>query len=99
MFKSAKVEDGKVIVELDHVGEGLILSDGGKAAKGFILAGPDGNFVVANAEITSQNQITVSHPSIKSPTEIRYAWADNPEVNLYNSEKLPAVPFRKTLGN
>ena len=75
-----------------------MLSDGGKSVKGFILAGSDGNFVVAKAEITGKDQITVSHPGIKSPTEIRYAWADNPEVNLYNSEKLPAVPFRKTLG-
>lgn len=98
MLKSAKVEGGKVLLELDHVGEGLVLSDGGKSVKGFILAGSDGNFVLAKAEITGKDQITVFHPGIKSPTEIRYAWADNPEVNLYNSEKLPAVPFRKTLG-
>jgi sialate O-acetylesterase len=24
---------------------------------------------------------------------VRYAWADNPECNLVNSERLPAVPF------
>jgi sialate O-acetylesterase len=25
---------------------------------------------------------------------VRYAWADNPDANLYNKEGLPAVPFR-----
>jgi sialate O-acetylesterase len=25
---------------------------------------------------------------------VRYAWANNPVANLYNSAGLPAVPFR-----
>jgi sialate O-acetylesterase len=25
---------------------------------------------------------------------VRYGWADNPEVNLYNGAALPASPFR-----
>ena len=25
---------------------------------------------------------------------VRYAWADNPECNLFNADGLPAVPFR-----
>lgn len=28
------------------------------------------------------------------PVAVRYAWADNPECNLYNGESLPASPFR-----
>jgi sialate O-acetylesterase len=28
------------------------------------------------------------------PVAVRYAWADNPECNLYNKEGIPASPFR-----
>jgi sialate O-acetylesterase len=29
-----------------------------------------------------------------SPVAARYAWADDPRCNLYNSALLPASPFR-----
>jgi sialate O-acetylesterase len=28
------------------------------------------------------------------PVAVRYAWADDPTVNLYNGYGLPAAPFR-----
>jgi sialate O-acetylesterase len=31
---------------------------------------------------------------VSQPVAVRYAWADNPTCNLYNSAKLPASPFR-----
>jgi sialate O-acetylesterase len=31
---------------------------------------------------------------VPHPLYMRYAWADNPEGNLYNAEGLPASPFR-----
>ena len=31
---------------------------------------------------------------VAQPVAVRYGWADNPEVNLYNREGLPAAPFR-----
>lgn len=95
-LKSATVLDGKVLLDFDFAGDGLKLSSD-REVKGFILAGPDGKFQVAKAEITGPSQVTVFHNGIKNPGEVRYAWADNPETNLYNSENLPAVPFRKNL--
>ena len=32
-------------------------------------------------------------PTTRQPRHVRYAWSDNPAVNLVNAEKLPAVPF------
>jgi len=31
---------------------------------------------------------------ITGPVSVRYGWANNPSVNLYNSASLPATPFR-----
>ena len=31
---------------------------------------------------------------VADPVAVRYAWADNPVCNLYNSAGLPATPFR-----
>ncbi len=29
-----------------------------------------------------------------NPVAVRYAWADNPECNLYGANNLPVIPFR-----
>jgi sialate O-acetylesterase len=31
---------------------------------------------------------------VPKPLAVRYAWADNPVVNLYSNEDLPLTPFR-----
>jgi sialate O-acetylesterase len=31
---------------------------------------------------------------VTEPKHVRFAWHRNPLHNLYNEEKLPAVPFR-----
>ena len=38
--------------------------------------------------------VVVSSSSVPAPVLVRYAWADNPEADLYNSADLPASPFR-----
>jgi sialate O-acetylesterase len=38
--------------------------------------------------------VVVWNPSVRQPRFVRYAWADNPECNLYNGAGLPASPFR-----
>ncbi|EOZ98780.1 Sialic acid-specific 9-O-acetylesterase [Indibacter alkaliphilus LW1] len=80
-------------MDFDHVGDGLNAKDG-RALRHFALAGEDGVFVWANAEIKN-NQVIVWHDQISKPKHLRYAWADNPEqANLYNKNGLPAAPFK-----
>lgn len=67
-----------------------------KAPEGFIISGKDGQFKIAAAKIEGQS-VVLSHPDISEPVEVRYAWADNPAVNLVNSQALPAVPFKEKL--
>jgi sialate O-acetylesterase len=65
----------------------------GKEPKGFAIAGEDKLFVWAQAEIDGDNVIVWSD-KVKKPVAVRYAWADNPECNLYSQDNLPLCPFR-----
>lgn len=60
---------------------------------GFQIAGADRVWHWADAKIVG-NEVKVSSESVPYPVAVRYAWAVNPVCNLYNSEGLPAWPFR-----
>lgn len=93
-FKSYKVDGDRIIIEFDNVGGGLVSSDKFGYLKEFAIAGRDNKFVWAKAYI-QQNKVIVYSPQVKKPVAVRYAWSANPaDVNLYNKEGLPAVPFR-----
>ncbi|GAB3655573.1 sialate O-acetylesterase [Echinicola sediminis] len=78
-----------------HTGEGIHCNDGQKNLNGFTLAGADHQFYRAKAVVESDSTVLVSHGSIEQPQAVRYGWADNPgPLNFYNSEQLPASPFR-----
>jgi len=50
------------------------------------------------AEITGKDVICVDVSSLNKPKKILYAWADNPrDRQLFNSDGLPALPFRKEI--
>ena len=38
--------------------------------------------------------VIVKSAAVPAPVAVRYGWADNPACNLYNSDGLPAEPFR-----
>jgi sialate O-acetylesterase len=61
--------------------------------KGFEIAGPDRKFSPAQARIDGAT-VVVRSASVSAPAYVRYGWASNPECNLYNSDDLPASPFR-----
>jgi len=91
LYKSMKKEENKIIIKFTNTGKGLKCR--GKELKGFAIAGSDMEFVWANAVI-KDNTVEVWSEEVKEPVAVRYAWADNPECNLYNSEGLAASPFR-----
>lgn len=76
-----------------HVHGGLTIKPGDEKLTGFAIAGPDKNFVWADAVIDGDT-IVVSSPDVPDPKYVRYGWAWNPLVNLYNKEGLPAITFR-----
>ena len=91
IFRDAKIDDGKAIVSFTHIAGGLVAKDG--ELKGFALIGADKKIVPAKAEIEGDH-ILVSAPEVPQPVAVRYGWANVPDVNLYNSDGLPASPFR-----
>ena len=60
---------------------------------GFQIAGADRVWHWADATI-SGDEVIVSSPNVPYPFAVRYGWAANPVCNLFNSEGLPAWPFR-----
>jgi sialate O-acetylesterase len=92
LYKSMSRREGKIVVQFDHVGGGLV-AKGSEALKGFAIAGEDREFVSAEAKIDGP-AVVVSSPEVKGPVAVRYAWAANPTCNLYNQAGLPASPFR-----
>lgn len=96
LFQSMQVQGNKVTLSFTDIGKGL-LAKGDRPLSGFAIAGTDGRFVWAKAEIR-KNKVVVWSDAVANPTTVRYAWADNPEgANLYNKEGLPASPFEAKL--
>ncbi len=94
-YKTLEIKNNSIILTFDHVGEGLTTTSKYKCIKGLQVAGKDKKFYWAHAEFIETNKIKVHSDQVLNPVAVRYAWADNPEdANVYNSEGLPAVPFR-----
>ncbi|HOZ45451.1 MAG TPA: sialate O-acetylesterase [Candidatus Hydrogenedentes bacterium] len=92
MYDRMRKKSGNIILSFDHTDGGL-KAMGGEPLKGFAIAGADRKFVWANAKIDG-NKVVVSSDQVADPMAVRYAWANNPECNLYNGVGLPASPFR-----
>ena len=60
---------------------------------GFQIAGADGKYVAATAQIDGTT-VLVSSPDVPNPQSVRYAWDYNPDGNLINALGLPASLFR-----
>ncbi|HEX6272907.1 MAG TPA: sialate O-acetylesterase, partial [Polyangiaceae bacterium] len=88
----AKLAGEEVRITFAHATGGLKLTQGSKKPVGFALAGVDKKFVWADAKLDGTT-VVLKAKGVREPHWVRYAWADNPEVNLVNADLLPAVPF------
>lgn len=92
-FQSMEINGNKAIITFDHLGSGLMTTNKYGYVEGFTIAGKDKIFVWAKAYIEG-DKIVVYSDQVEAPVAVRFAWANNPDVNLYNREGLPASPFR-----
>ncbi|MEM8911624.1 MAG: sialate O-acetylesterase [Planctomycetota bacterium] len=90
IYRSSSTNDGKISIEFDYADGLHSIHD---RIEGFAIAGPDRQFVWADARVEGQ-RVIVSHPSITNPVSVRYAWASNPKFSLVNGDGIPASPFR-----
>jgi sialate O-acetylesterase len=85
------VKGNEVVVRFKHDHEGLKLNQAGKS--GFAIREENGEWQWAKARIDGPT-VVLSHPDIRQPVAVRYAWADNPVATLFNGAGMPAAPFR-----
>lgn len=101
-LQTMQAEGNALVLTFDHA---LQLKGEGQS---FAIAGADNKFYWAQRELVSSTssshdpsqqayQLRLSHPQVNAPTQVRYAWADNPDAVLYNTAGLPASPFTATL--
>jgi sialate O-acetylesterase len=92
-FAKLDVAEGKAVVTFRDTGEGLRVFDGGDPLA-FTIAGEDRVFHAATAKVIAPDRVEVRSDAVAAPVAVRYAWAWNPRVNLYDSAWLPVTPFR-----
>ena len=93
-YKEMNIDGEGVIISYGNLGSGFYLKDKYGYVNGFTIAGEDKVFHWAQAQI-SGDSIIISSDKVSKPKAVRYGWANNPDdLNLYNLEGLPAVPFR-----
>ncbi|MCR5394954.1 MAG: hypothetical protein K6E86_06150 [Bacteroidales bacterium] len=82
----------------EHTSHGIVRTDG-QRLQGFKVAGADGRYYWAEANIVPKQasatvqEIELSAPNVAAPQSVRYAWDDDPVATLYGSTGLPAAPF------
>ncbi len=91
-FAGLEISGSTAVVNFNHADGGLTTPHDAPA-EGFAIAGPDGKFVRADAEL-KDDAVHVSSTEVAQPAAVRYGWADYPRVNLFNRDGFPAVPFR-----
>ena len=92
MFSSFKIDGKTIRVLFTETGLGLTTNDK-MPPREFTIAGADGLFYTAKAEIRGK-EIIIQSDKVIQPVAVRYAWSDNPACNLINIEGFPAIPFR-----
>jgi sialate O-acetylesterase len=92
LYKSMKQRKGNIELSFTHAENGLALRTGSEG-NGFQIAGPDRVFRDAAAKIRGKT-LVVSHPEIRNPVAVRYAFTNTPTATLFNKAGLPAPSFR-----
>ncbi|MFT5130720.1 MAG: sialate O-acetylesterase [Rhodothermales bacterium] len=91
-YKSHAIEDSHIRVSFDNVGSGLGFRHA-EELRGFEVAGEDGKWAWASAEIDGDS-IIVSSADVPKPVHVQYAFnKDQSHANLFNKDGLPALLF------
>lgn len=91
-----------IVVEFDYSDGMYVMEQDGThrtsgPVDGFELAGADGCFIPAQAQLEADGRITVRSDEVADPAQIRFLWVNYGEVTLYNQNGIPAAPFRGCL--
>lgn len=90
VLKSYKVKGNEALLSFDVPVAQLVLKEENHV---FAIAGEDHQFHWATVT-KNGSQLVLSSPEVAKPVAVRYAWANNPDLGIFNAEGLPASPFR-----
>ena len=86
-------DEDKLIITFKPEKAGLMVK--GNELNQFIISNDGKHFYRGHAQLMDEDKVVVWHEKVKTPVEVRYAWADNPKgANLYGQNGLPVSPFR-----
>ncbi len=94
MLERAVFEDGKAVLTLKY-NDGLEIRGDGS---GFELAGEDGEFRAAKAQI-KDGRVILTSDEVSEPVYAAYCWTNYGEVNVYNKAGIPLAPFNTLAEN
>lgn len=93
LFSGYETQGKGILVRFDHTGGGLATRDG-KPLSWFEVAGADGHYHPAKAEIADDaKSLMLTSEAVAEPQRARFAWSQIAEPNLINKEGLPAGAF------
>ncbi len=92
-YNSMEASGNMITLTFDHLLNGWRPFDV-REARGFAIAGEDKKFVWADAKILKDGRVQVSSKDVAAPVAVRYGWAENPVLNMFNNSGLPLTPFR-----
>lgn len=90
--RSYEIADGSVYVSFNNVGDGLTVKQSNTYSTpdpiyGCTIAGDDGVFVEADAEIVAPDTIRIYNPEIPDPAAATYAYSEtNTTANLFSTK-------------
>ena len=88
-----------LLVRFSDVGRGLSIGSSPVEGAGpgtprcFEIAGEDGKFTPAMAELVGADQVRLKAAGIIHPSKVRYAYSNVPDINLYSGDGIPVGPF------
>jgi sialate O-acetylesterase len=93
MLRGVERRGEKLFLTFDNCGKGLTAKE-----KPHVSVMSGGTLIHLPADIENPECLSVDVSSVKNPEKILYAWASNPrDRQLYNTDGLPAIPFRLCL--
>jgi sialate O-acetylesterase len=90
-FEKMKISGNKAVLKFEDTHGGLKSRDG-QPLTWFEVAGADGKFVPADAQIVGKT-VEVSAAGVDAPKAVRFAWSETAQPNLCNAAGLPVAPF------
>lgn len=91
VYEGHTTENGTLNLQFKYAEQGFLVK--GDVVQGFEVAGADGEYKTAVAEIKG-NTITLHSSEVSLPVAARYMWTGYGDVVLFGANGLPVAPFR-----